>query len=140
MQIHSNGQRKNFARQAAVTGLTVAIRRMSLAHGFSEEAWSGVGSSFELAVTATERVAVQYLAPDPSLVARFPDEPYLLVRIVATGSSTEPGPMPVSTTIERKRWSSWSPGSAVARPPLVPSAKLYPLSDERSNGRNKPPA
>lgn len=84
--IHRNAQRRGSARQAAITGLTMALRKM---HNSS---WSGVDSTFSGRLSDYETFNVTYTAGDPRLTSASPDYADLPFRVmlVSTGYAADP--------------------------------------------------
>jgi len=68
IQLSRNTDRASAARQAARTGLAMAIRRM---HHASE--WGGVSSVYSQSLGATESFTATYSAGDPNLTTTDPD-------------------------------------------------------------------
>ena len=84
--IHRNAARRGSARQAAITGLTIALRKM---HNSS---WSGVNSTCSGQLSAYETFTVTYTAGDPRLTsasADYADLPFR-VTLLATGYAADP--------------------------------------------------
>ncbi|MHB1036969.1 MAG: hypothetical protein ACYC35_19975 [Pirellulales bacterium] len=98
-QIQGNSQREAMARQAALTGLSVALGKM---HRTAE--WAGADSSFAGSTSTTESFQVAYQTGDPSLTPTHPDYadwPYR-VTISVTGSSADPA-NPAATSSHQVR-------------------------------------
>ena len=82
-----NADRQNAARQAAVTGLTTALRAMHLS-----EVWNGVGHTLSGRLSSTETYTVSFTMGDTSLKpghADYADLP-LRVTLVSTGYAVDP--------------------------------------------------
>ncbi len=84
LQIQQNSSSRAQARQAALTGLSVALRKMH------QSSWSGVGTDLEASLSSTDRYEVAYTHGDASLTEDHPDyDRYpLRVTIRSTGYST----------------------------------------------------
>ena len=85
-QIHQNARRKPSAQQAAITGLTLAMKKMSTT------AWAGVGTTYSGSLGAYESFQVSFATGDPSLTlasSNYSDFPYH-VTLVSTGYSADP--------------------------------------------------
>ncbi len=94
LKIQQNADRRISARQAAVTGLTMAIKNMHTA------SWNGVGTTLTGSLGADQGFQVTYSTGDPSLGPGHPDYgdfPYR-VTLLSTGSATDPdNPASVAT-------------------------------------------
>ena len=88
VQIQANSSRRSFARDAAITGLTIALRKMH------EPGWGGIGSTITGSVNSTDRYEARYEAGDaPTLDAQgFPADvdDYFEVKVFSTGFSSDP--------------------------------------------------
>lgn len=88
VQIQANSSRRSFARDAAITGLTIALRKMH------EPGWGGIGSTITGSVNSTDRYEARYEAGDaPTLDAQgLPAdvEKYFEVKVFSTGFSSDP--------------------------------------------------
>jgi len=62
LRIHRNSGRQISARQVAVTGLTVALKKMH-----DQNVWDGVGSTVTGSLSSYENFQVSYTAGDPTL-------------------------------------------------------------------------
>ncbi len=85
-QIQGNTRRKIEARQAAMTGIAVGLRKLH------ETSWQGVGTSFSSPLTQNDSFQVAYAAGDSSLSegdADYDRLPYR-VTVTSTGYSTDP--------------------------------------------------
>ena len=80
IQIQANTNLRSQARQAAVTGLLVAMQRMSVSD------WAGVNSTLVGSLGLQDSYSVTFTPGDASLSASDPDQPYR-VTLVATGYS-----------------------------------------------------
>ncbi len=113
-RIHQNARRRPSAQQAAITGLTLAIKKMSTA------SWAGIGTPYSGSLGPYESFQVTYTTGDLSLSSSsssWSDYPYR-VTLIATGYSADPdNPQSLATYKIR----------AVVR--LVPRA----MADEPSN-------
>jgi len=86
LMIHQNAQRRGSARQAAMVGMTMAIKKMH------QESWAGVDSVLAGTLTDTEGYAVSFTTGDPSLDESDPDYddlPYR-VTVLSTGYAADP--------------------------------------------------
>jgi hypothetical protein len=86
LRIQQNADRRISARQAAVTGLTMAIKKMHTT------GWSGVATAFSGSLGSDASFQVKYTTGDPSLSAEHPDYqdfPYR-VTLLSTGYSADP--------------------------------------------------
>ena len=86
MLIHRNFDRRSSARQAAMTGLTLAIKKMHTAD------WQGVGSTLDGSLGEYEGFTVTYTLGDPTLSAGHADYeayPYR-VTLLSTGTAVDP--------------------------------------------------
>lgn len=81
--IQRNSDRRSAARQAAITGLTLALKKMH-----SSE-WSGVNSSVKGSVGAYESYLVTYATGDASLPSSDAEQPYR-VTLLSTGYAADP--------------------------------------------------
>jgi len=94
LKIQGNAHRQISARQAAVTGLTMAIKRMH------SGTWNGVDTTLSGTLGGGAGFEVAYTAGDPSLRpghADYQDSPYR-VTLVSTGSAADPdNPAAVAT-------------------------------------------
>ncbi|MBI3839458.1 MAG: hypothetical protein HY288_16180 [Planctomycetia bacterium] len=94
IQIQSNSDRGNLARQAALAGVNVALRNMRLT------GWTGVGTPLTASISSTDSYTVTFTAGDPSLTSSNPnysDYPYR-VMVLSTGTSVDPAHSTVSST------------------------------------------
>ena len=80
MQIQLNSSSNSQARQAAVTGLTIALRKMH------ESTWAGVDTTLSASLNATDRYEVEYATGDPTL--HLGDSDYCLYPYRVTLTST----------------------------------------------------
>ncbi|MCE5303740.1 MAG: hypothetical protein LLF97_11635 [Planctomycetaceae bacterium] len=81
--IQRNADRRAQARQAAVTGLTIALKKMQ------QNGWSGVDSTLSGTLSSTESFSVTYTTGDPRLDASSADQPYR-VTLISTGQAFDP--------------------------------------------------
>ena len=87
LQIQRNSDRRSSARQTAVTGLTMALKKMH-----HSEDWQGVGSALTGSLGEHESYKVTYTTGDASLSSGDPDYddyPYR-VTLLSTGSAADP--------------------------------------------------
>ena len=94
IQIQSNSDRGNLARQAALAGLSVGLRNMRVS------GWPGVGAPLAGAISSTDSYSVSFTAGDSSLTAGsadYSDSPYR-VTLLSTGTSVDPAHPTVSST------------------------------------------
>lgn len=87
LRVQSSANRRDGARQAALTGLTVALGKMH------RTGWAGVGTTLTGSVSGTETYAVSFTAGDDSLTAgsaSYGELPYR-VTLLSTGYATDPG-------------------------------------------------
>ena len=94
MQVQRNADRRASARQVALTGLTLGIKKMH------KSDWTGLNTTLAGQLGTYERFDVKYTAGDPALTAAsadYADLPYR-VTLLATGYATDPdNPQCVST-------------------------------------------
>lgn len=86
LRVQSNGSRRDDARQAAMTGLTVALGKMH------RSSWVGAGNTLAGTVSGTQTYAVTFTAGDDSLTAastNYSELPYR-VTLLSTGYATDP--------------------------------------------------
>jgi len=92
--IHYNADRRFAARQAAVTGMTMALKKMHTSQ------WAGVDTTLGAPLNEYENYTVTYTPGDPSLTPDDPDyadHPYR-VTLLSTGYAVDPAdPSRVST-------------------------------------------
>ena len=94
VQIENNSNRSQLAKQAAMAGLSAAMRKMH------ETAWAGVGTQLTGSLSATERYEATFTAGDTTLTVSNPDYgdlPYR-VTIVSNGFSTDPSNTQLSSS------------------------------------------
>jgi hypothetical protein len=94
VQIQSNSNLRERARQAAWSGFAAGLRNMH------QSAWAGVDSSFGGKVNATDSYSVGYATGDPALTpqsANYSDYPYR-VTLSITGSAVDPAHPNVTAT------------------------------------------
>ncbi len=80
VQVQANTNQRSQARQAAVTGLLVAMQKMSAT------GWLGVGTSTTGSLSSQDSYSVTYTAGDPTIPATDPNQPFR-VTLVSTGTS-----------------------------------------------------
>jgi len=80
--IQRNSNRRASARQAAATGITMALKKMHHAD------WAGVDTSLNGSLSASESFLVTYTAGDPTLGDADPDQPYR-VTLFSTGYAVD---------------------------------------------------
>lgn len=81
--IQRNSDRRAAARQAAINGLTAALKKMQRSD------WAGVDTSLSGALSTTDSFLVTYTTGDTSLSATDSDQPYR-VTLLSTGYSADP--------------------------------------------------
>jgi len=84
--IERNADRRGMAQQAAMTGLTMAIKKMQTS------AWAGVGTTYIGQLSSSQSFSVTYTVGDPSLTsgsANYSDYPYR-VTLLSTGTALDP--------------------------------------------------
>lgn len=79
--MQGNGNLRNQARTAALSGLAAGLQRMSLT------GWSGVNSTVTGTLSSTDSYSVTFTAGDPNLTAQDPNQPYR-VTVISTGYSS----------------------------------------------------
>jgi len=92
----TNGRLNDAARQAALTGLSAGLRRIS------QTSWGGIGSTVTGNVNSTDTYSVTFTAGDPQLADSDPeaaDRPYR-VTLTATGYAVDPTSSGVTTTYQ----------------------------------------
>ncbi len=114
LKIQQNADRRTAARQAAVTGLTMAIKKMHTSD------WDGVDTTLSGSLGDFQSFQVTYTTGDPSLTSEHPDYEDLPYRVtlLASGYAADPD-NPASVATHQIR--------AVVR--LIPRA----LADEPAN-------
>jgi hypothetical protein len=80
VQVQANTNQRSQARQAAVTGLLVAMQKMSAT------GWLGVGTTMTGSLSSQDSYSVTYTAGDSTIPATDPNQPFR-VTLVSTGSS-----------------------------------------------------
>ena len=85
--IHRNSDRQAAARQAAMTGMTLALKQMHT------NAWAGVDTTFSGRLSSRQRFEVTFTTGDPTLSVTDPDYEELPYRVTlrATGFAADPG-------------------------------------------------
>lgn len=86
IQVQRNADRRCSARQVALTGLTLGIKKMHVAN------WAGLNTTLSGQLGTYEKYDVKYTAGDPALTASstdYSDLPYR-VTLLATGYATDP--------------------------------------------------
>ena len=94
IQIQSNSDRGNLARQAALAGLSAGLRSMRVS------GWAGVGYPLAGSLSSTDAYSVSFTAGDASLAvssANYSDYPYR-VTLLSTGTSVDSAHPTVSST------------------------------------------
>jgi hypothetical protein len=81
--IQRNSNRRASARQDAITGLSMALKKMNLA------TWTGVGTSLNGSIGTNDTFLVTYTTGDTQLSSTDPDQPYR-VTLLSTGYSADP--------------------------------------------------
>ncbi len=113
IQLQANSNRGNLARQAALAGMSAAMRNMRLS------SWSGVGTPLTASVNATDSYSVTFAAGDSTLVAgaaNYDEYPYR-VTVISTGTSIDSAHPTVSSTYKVKAVMRLIPRQASANPP-----------------------
>jgi len=86
VQIQQNSQRRSSARQAAMTGVAMALKKMQT------PSWTGPGATLSGSLSSYESFSVRYTVGDPTLApgnADYADYPYR-VTLLSTGSAADP--------------------------------------------------
>jgi hypothetical protein len=86
VQIQQNSQRRSSARQVAITGLAMALKKMQT------PSWAGPGTTLSGSLSSYESFTVRYSVGDPTLApgsADYADYPYR-VTLLSTGSAADP--------------------------------------------------
>ena len=94
VRIQQNSNRHALARQAAMVGLSVAIRKMEVS------GWGGVNTTITGSLNTQDSYSVTYTAGDDSLTsgsANYAEYPYR-VTLISTGTSTDSGSSPSRAT------------------------------------------
>jgi hypothetical protein len=81
--IQRNSDRRASARQDAITGLSMAMKKMNRSD------WTGVGTSLNGSLGSNDTFLVTYTSGDAQLSATDPDQPYR-VTLLSTGYSADP--------------------------------------------------
>lgn len=81
--IQRNADRRGSARQAAITGLTMAMKKMQRSD------WTGVGTSHAGSLSANESFLVTYTSGDTRLSSSDAEQPYR-VTLLSTGYAADP--------------------------------------------------
>jgi hypothetical protein len=81
-QLQTNSNLRVQAQQAAITGFSIALRKMH------ESAWPGIGSPVTGSLSPSQAYAVTFQTGDPALSTSDPDYPYR-VTLVSTGSAVD---------------------------------------------------
>jgi hypothetical protein len=79
--MQGNGNLRNEARQAALSGLATGLQKMS------NSGWAGVSSTFTGTLSSTDSYSVTFTAGDPNLTTQDANQPYR-VTILSTGYAT----------------------------------------------------
>jgi hypothetical protein len=114
VKVATNGRLRNAARQAALTGLSAGMRRIS------QTSWGGVGSTITGNVTTSDTYSVTYTAGDPDLGPSDPDaadEPYR-VTLTAKGFAVDPTASSATTTYEIEQVVRLVPKQLAANPTM----------------------
>jgi hypothetical protein len=101
--IQGNGNLRNEAREAALSGLAAGLQRMS------QSGWSGVNSTFTGALSSTDSYSVTFTAGDPNLTTQDSRQPYR-VTVLSTGYST-------SSLLQQSQTTSYRVRAVVALSP-----------------------
>ncbi|MGD9722395.1 MAG: hypothetical protein AB7O59_12900 [Pirellulales bacterium] len=94
IHLQSNSDRGHQAEQAALAGMSAALRAVRLSN------WSGVAAPLNASISATDAYSVTYTAGDASLTPSDPDYakyPYRLT-VTSTGTSVDPAQPTVVAT------------------------------------------
>ena len=121
VQIGSNSNRALAARQAAMAGMSAAMRKMH------EGTWGGVGSTLSGSLTSTERYEAAYTAGDSALTSAstdYADLPYR-VTINAKGFSTDPTNAQLTATATVQAVMRLIPRALGTPPSNWPSIRQY---------------
>lgn len=121
--IGRNADRRTLAREAALTGLSMAYQNM-----FSRD-WSGVSTSFSRSVSSAESFSVTYMAGDPTLTSSSPDYrkyPYR-VTLLSTGTSIDPSDSNCTATHTARAIVQLVPQALVDEPSCWSTALNYTL-------------
>jgi len=127
LQIHRNAARRVSARAVAVTGLTMAIKKMHTAE------WQGVDTTLTGSLNAYENFAVTYTAGDPSLAAGdadYDDLPYR-VTLLATGYAADPDNPTGIATHQVRAVVRLLPRAVAKEPTDWPTMQQYTLYQSR---------
>lgn len=81
--IQRNADRRAAARQAAITGLTMALKKIQRTD------WTGVGTSLNGTLSTYESFLVTYTSGDTRLTSTDPEQPYR-VTLLSTGYAANP--------------------------------------------------
>ena len=129
LQVHRNASRRVSARAVAVTGLTMAIKKMHTA------AWQGVGTTLTGSLSVSENFQVTYTLGDSSLASGDPDYedfPYR-VTLAATGYAADPD-NPASIATHRIRAVvRLSPRAVGTEPTDWPTMQQYTLYQSKKD-------
>jgi hypothetical protein len=93
--IQRNSDRRGSARQAAIVGLNMALKKMRL------NSWTGVDTSLSGSLSTSDSFLVTYTTGDPRLGSNDADQPYR-VTVLSTGYSTD-SQQPQAVAIYRAR-------------------------------------
>lgn len=109
MQLSSNANLDNLARQAAMTGYGAALRKMH------ENAWGGVNTSLSNTLSTNQSYTVTYVHGDATLASNDTNQPYR-VTFVVTGTATDPSRAGVSAQYSIRAIAHLAPQSTVSNP------------------------
>jgi type II secretory pathway pseudopilin PulG len=112
VQLQRNTDRQSAARQAAVAGVTAALREMHVA-----AAWKGAESTLAGRLSSTDSYSVAFSAGDPALVSTHPeysDFPFR-VTLLSTGYAQDPA-SPAVTTYQVRTVARLVPKQLAAEP------------------------
>ncbi|OHB81054.1 MAG: hypothetical protein A2V98_23445 [Planctomycetes bacterium RBG_16_64_12] len=129
LQIQRNGDVRASARRAALTGLTMALKKMHTSQ------WCyGAGLSTTLAgsIGSHESYQVTYALGDPSLPAGDPDFPYR-VTLHATGTATDAGDAGRTATHRARAVVCLTPRSVAAEPTDWVTMQKYTVYQSKSD-------
>jgi hypothetical protein len=101
--VQGNGNLRNEAREAALSGLAAGLHQMS------RTGWSGVNSTATGTLSSTDSYSVSFTAGDPNLAAQDPHQPYR-VTLVSTGYAS-------SSLLQQSQQASYRVRAVVALSP-----------------------
>lgn len=119
--VSNNGKTQVGARQAALTGLSAGMRRMSQTN------WSGVGTTITGNLSGSDSYSVSYTAGDatlPTTGTAAAENPFR-VTVVSTGYSVDPSSSSVTTTYKVEAVLKLVPRALAANPSAWSSMLPY---------------